>query len=360
MISKIQQLLLKLIFFNRKVDTFIALKKEQTIIKKIRRHNNQLIQRVSFDFYSTFREKYIPFYSELLNFLPDNEKIRIMDVGARGGSEINKWGPLTNKIEWHCFEVTEDACREMEVKDKAKGIHSKYYPHIISGSEEKRTFYLKKAPTGSSLYDNSFAETHFLENFKLIRNDWDLNLKDRVTITNTFTTNTLSLDVCQEKHSISAIDFIKIDVEGAELEVLQGGKKLVSSTLGVAFEVDFEPRFNPLNYFYSIDKELKESGFSFFDVTRFLRAGRRKSKFSSLEVKNNTIVSFGQAFGGDVIYFKDFSNHDLSETQLLKLATISFVYGYIEYSIDILNEILGRTANNNLKVKITRLFDQLK
>lgn len=55
------------------------------------------------------------------------------------------------------------------------------------------------------------------------------NYSDHVPIVNTATVSGISLDDFCEQQGITRIDFLKIDVEGAESEVIQGAKQLLSN-----------------------------------------------------------------------------------------------------------------------------------
>lgn len=51
----------------------------------------------------------------------------------------------------------------------------------------------------------------------------------------------VSLDAFMEKYQLPAVDFIKIDVEGAEIEVLQGMRNLVSRSPSLCMVVEYNP-----------------------------------------------------------------------------------------------------------------------
>ena len=52
---------------------------------------------------------------------------------------------------------------------------------------------------------------------------------------------TTDLDSFVKRELISQIDFIKLDIEGAELEVFKGAKKTLQGSLGISTEAVFYP-----------------------------------------------------------------------------------------------------------------------
>lgn len=74
---------------------------------------------------------------------------------------------------------------------------------------------------------------------------------------NIFTDNVISLDeVC------STPDFIKIDVDGHEIEILESGHEALTYASGVYLESEFEiPDYNPRNNLFNHGEILKRYGF---------------------------------------------------------------------------------------------------
>ena len=53
------------------------------------------------------------------------------------------------------------------------------------------------------------------------------------------TIETLSLDWFIKEHEIRSVDFIKIDIQGAELDVFQGGINTLKQVVAIVSEVEF-------------------------------------------------------------------------------------------------------------------------
>ena len=56
--------------------------------------------------------------------------------------------------------------------------------------------------------------------------------------------NTTTLDNLYHSSIIRELDFLKLDVQGAELDILQGGRDIINdNVLGIQIEVEFKQLF---------------------------------------------------------------------------------------------------------------------
>lgn len=74
-----------------------------------------------------------------------------------------------------------------------------------------------------------------------------------------YTCQLVTLDRYVERHDISHVDFIKCDVEGAELLVFQGAKETIK-------------RFRPILFFESIDNHTELFGYTTQELTSYVKA----------------------------------------------------------------------------------------
>ncbi len=74
------------------------------------------------------------------------------------------------------------------------------------------------------------------------------------------------LDNLVEKHDLSAPYLIKIDIEGAELEVLKGAQNTLQQAQAVIVETSIMPRFQGGAEFGDIVCFMKDAGFAVFDI----------------------------------------------------------------------------------------------
>jgi hypothetical protein len=102
------------------------------------------------------------------------------------------------------------------------------------------------------------------------------------------------------------VDFIKIDTDGSDYQVLLGAQELMarSPVLGVAVECQFQgPVHEAANIFGNIDRLLRRLGFSLFDIEvyRYSRAALPKPFVYRIPAQTTS----GQVLWADALYLRD-------------------------------------------------------
>jgi FkbM family methyltransferase len=184
--------------------------------------------------------------SRLLN----GEPIVIADVGAAYGlpPHLQILAPLARLC---LFEP--NAMRAQELR-ASQGERLHVFPVALSSNGGTRTLYVTNVPTGSSLLKPGSDAVDLTDPnyFFPVR-------EERVE------TERL-MDVLAQG-GIPRLDFIKADVQGAELEVLQGmGDSYCEKLLGAELEVGFPGAYVNQPGFAEIDLWLKQRGFELFDL----------------------------------------------------------------------------------------------
>jgi FkbM family methyltransferase len=123
---------------------------------------------------------------------------------------------------------------------------------------------------------------------------------------------------------VQDIDFLKLDVQGSELSILENAPEKLRSTLVIQVETLFVPFYKDQPLFGEIDLILRKAGFLLH------RFGPMASRvFKPLIVDNNIYNGLSQTLWSDAVYVKSFMNFkDLQPYQLLKISRIAHdVYG---------------------------------
>jgi hypothetical protein len=144
---------------------------------------------------------------------------------------------------------------------------------------------------------------------------------------------------------INSIDFLQIDVQGANLDVLQGGSQIINSILGVQVEVEFSQMYINQPLFNDVDVFLRNKGFTLFDLLTFCLP-RAKSPIAA---KNRR----GQILWGDAFYLQDPLGENVNPafkepSQILKIACIADVLELYDYALELL-EYLTINYGDDLK-----------
>jgi len=252
----------------------------------------------------------------ILEILPPFGKIQVIDVGAMDlGAEI--YDPLLKAgvagvLGFECVQAECDKLNAMARESRA------YLPYAI-GDGTVRAFHECNFPMTSSLLE---PNSELLDRFQ--------NLENLTQVVKKHTMQTKRLDDVSE---VAGADFLKLDVQGAELDVMNGGDRVLTDALVVHTEVEFVEMYKGQPLFAEVDQRLRRSGFVFHKFTGV--AGRT---FKPLVVNNDVNQCLSQMLWADAVYVKDFRTFDrLPAEKLLRLAVIlHMVYGSFDLAMQAL------------------------
>ena len=221
------------------------------------------------------------------------------------------------------FEIDKEVCDKMNLSAR-DGV--KYYPHALGEFNESKELYITNQPMCSSLYKPNEDLISLYHNFEAAY------LKSKTTI------ETITLDNFLETNNIGSLDFIKIDVQGAELDIFRGGKKALNDVLKIVCEVEFIHHYENQPLFGDVCKFLNGYDLMF---NKFLgMAGR-----SLRPIVFNSDKNFAsQHIWSDAIFIKHVQKiSKLSDKKLLKLSLLAAVYK----SLDLTYYCLSRYDERN-------------
>lgn len=221
------------------------------------------------------------------------------------------------------FEIDKEVCDKMNLSAR-DGV--KYYPHALGEFNESKELYITNHPMCSSLYKPNENLISLYHNFEAAY------LKSKTTI------ETITLDNFLETNNIGSLDFIKIDVQGAELDIFRGGKKALNDVLKIVCEVEFIHHYENQPLFGDVCKFLNGYDLMF---NKFLgMAGR-----SLRPIVFNSDKNFAsQHIWSDAIFIKHVQKiSKLSDKKLLKLSLLAAVYK----SLDLTYYCLSRYDERN-------------
>lgn len=238
--------------------------------------------------------------TDLLALLDRPPPIKIVDVGAMDLGET----PFARLLEIPGasivgFEPNPVECARL---NEARSENRRYLPHFI-GDGTKRTFHWCEWAATSSLYP---PNRRVLDRFT--------DLSALVRLKGTEEVQTTRLDDIPE---VVGADFIKVDVQGAALDVLRGGADTVSRALVVECEVEFVPLYEGEPLFAEVDLEMRRRGFLFHKFK-----GLASRTFAPLKRRPDA-PAVGQVLWTDAIYVRSFLDFgSLEPSELLKVALI--------------------------------------
>ena len=260
-----------------------------------------------------------------------DNKIVIVDVGARRGFEEH-WSVYKNQIKKIGYEPDVIECERLN-----KGLlesQSQYYPIALDRKKGKRKFSITKYPSSCGFYPpNMDIMQRFVES------------EQNLSVSKTIELETINLDLFINDNDIEHVDFIKLDTEGSELDIIKGAVEIINKTvLGIIVEVGFFDMHVEQPVFSEVDSYLRSIDFRLFDLDIYHIRKTSLPKLSSINVPGS-FGPKGQIVTGDALYLRDgvneinssqLSQKNWNEIRILKLASLMELYNLPDCAIELL------------------------
>ncbi len=247
-----------------------------------------------------------------------DNKINFLDIGSIGDL---KW-PITTVENKYINIIKFDAQYiddEIETKDQ--------YNNLLWGAEEEKEFYINKGSETSSLFQPNFALLKYYPNVERFKPVSSKKIK----------TTTLN-DIITENTNC---DFLKLDVQGSELEVLKGAElKLSDNLVGIEIEVSFAEIYLQQPLFSNIDIYLRDKfNLQLWDLN--------SQYFLFKNINNSRFNNKGRLMWADALYLRpiediekwiDKFDYKTAKQKILSLIGITTLYGYNDYIFTLLQQ----------------------
>jgi FkbM family methyltransferase len=184
--------------------------------------------------------------------LPSDISVTLIDIGAAGGIQ-QRWNEISSVLNYVGFEP-DLRSRELLLSQPPDCKSYRIIPDIASDSSETIALNLTKKPQVSSIFE---------PNLEILKQFPDI---ERFEIVSKESMSTTRLD---ELH-LNA-DFIKLDIQGAELKALNGAKILLEDTLGIEIEIEFIEIYKDQPKFAEVTSWLEGQGFTLLDFVNIYR-----------------------------------------------------------------------------------------
>jgi FkbM family methyltransferase len=254
-----------------------------------------------------------------------------LDIGARGGITDDLL-PLARAVDACGFEPDDTECARLN-QAAATGPGPwrslRFVPTALSQHGGPRTLHLTRHRGSSSLL---VADAAVGERF---------SRSDYFVVEDTAELDTMPLDTAATRYRLTDAVYMKIDVEGLELEVLNSAPKLLSgSMLAIRCEVLFLHGRQGQPFYADIEMFLRGHGFvpmEFLELHHWRRSTKRKHPVLA---NGPHPYSRGQLAHGDMLFFRDPETmpEDSPEAiqSLLKAAFIALAYEHLDHAAAIL------------------------
>ena len=251
-----------------------------------------------------------PMLAKLLKARGFSPSFNILEVGAAPpGREREPFHALLDIFPGSritAIELDRELCDALN-NEAAAGL--RYYPCALGRADEMRTLYETVHPLCTSLYepDERYPDAYSALDVMRVRSSREIR--------------TASLDTFAREQGLDAVDFIKIDVQGAELDVFEGGAVTLAGVVALVSEVEFVPLYKDQPLFADVDAHLRERGFMLHKLVGF--GGRVMKPLA----RGGTGAYPQQLLWADALYCRDvISGEALTDEQRLKLAVLLDIY----------------------------------
>ena len=202
-------------------------------------------------------------------------------------------------------------------------------------------FYINLNQFTSSFLESNDTNLKFYSQF----NKTDMLLNEVLKPIKSIKMKTYSLDYLIEKEKIPKINFLSLDTQGSEYEILKGSIEcLKKSIVAIKTEINFVEIYKNSKLFSDIDKLLREHSFFLAELNTFDNYYKERIP---LEFRGKQIP-----LQGDAVYFYNPDNIKLDNKinfvdKLEKLAFAFVAYGFTDLSFRSLNRIHLNKLNFN-------------
>lgn len=209
----------------------------------------------------------------------NKNKLTLFDIGGADGLQT-RWKLFEKNIRAIFFEPDQRSFLELknsglEVIDKA-----------LWSKTTQREFYLTKKLHTSSMY---LPNRTYLDLFP------DSTRYDIVKTTKVAVTELDNLvNIHNQPH------FLKLDIQGAELEVLKGSVNTLKNILGLEVEVNFKEIYKNIPLANDVEKFLYNQGFVLNDFLTYFRWAKSPQRI----IDKDEIIRFGEIVHGDALFLR--------------------------------------------------------
>lgn len=279
------------------------------------------------------------------HFLSQNNLI-VCDVGARGCAP-EELAPFFSHMDYYAFDADKEECDRLNRLPHPYQKH-RIFPYYIGRDTQRAAFNLYKQRGESSSYKPG-------KRWK------DIFAGDNFAVEKETEVTSSSLNEVYLKEAIELPDFLKLDTQGSELEILHGAKTIISNSCMIEVEVEFLEMYERQPLFHDVLKFMMEYGFELLYLNRVF--GQRNQIFKG--------QSRGQLIFGDALFGRrEDCLSNFSKVRIVKYILLLINYGHIDFAdhllilhpdinkeFPMLNHIISARKNESRLKRI--LFSQL-
>jgi FkbM family methyltransferase len=191
-------------------------------------------------------------------FFDNDTNLVIFDVGAYIGEVTATYKKIFPNATIYCFEPFSDSFQKLSGLADGKSV--KCYQMALCEVNGRAKLQVNSDPSCNSLFPRPKTGAKYYS--------------DKAQNTGQVEVETQTLDTFCSRENISEIDILKLDVEGAEIKVLQGAsEKLKKKQIKLIYtEIAFVPHYECGCLFCEVSDLLDKYGYTLFNIYNLKRA----------------------------------------------------------------------------------------
>jgi FkbM family methyltransferase len=276
----------------------------------------------------------------------EDHQICAFDIGARGGIASDLL-PIAKSVNAIGFEPDEVAYAVLNTK-RSPWKSLRYLPSGISAKNGAQILHITEDPQSSTLMiPDEQIGNHF-------KNNQFFNVIEKKNV------EVMTLDSAVSFYNTPYPEYLKIDIEGPELDVLQASPLSMQHLLAIRIEVAFIPFRHNQPLADQVHAFLYNAGFDLVDIDSMhkWRIGNSVAH-PFLDKKNDMPYSKGQIVQSDYVYLRRL-NTILSLENKIKLGLIAAALGYYDMSSHILlQQEINQTIRDKYQINVETMLNQL-
>ena len=263
------------------------------------------------------------------------KKFTLLDIGAADGAN-NKWNIINNNINIILVEPHKESAKKL----KSNGFN--VIESVLHSENDKEIkFYNTKKPLCSSFYKpnlDHLGKFSDIDRFNIVSED-------------IFVSKCLDTEI----KNFEQPNFIKIDTEGSELDILKGSNKTLLNTFGLEVECSFHQLREKQPLFEDVRKYLENLDFVFIDFVSMIRWEKDSYSFTgqpqitdALFLKNEEMII--SKFKKKEISLDELINYLVILIVYERVDIIKYIYKKTEISLNYIEEIINILEKKKNKI----------
>lgn len=277
----------------------------------------------------------------------DRHPFVLVDVGCSGGI-AEPWRAFGRSLIAHGYDPDVGACEEAQAHEGFPSV--RYHARFVGLPESHPSVQQRRAEAAHWPDTNIWGRVtagHLAQRGQEAEGGMPATAPRLAA-----TASLVGVDEIVGEERLTTVDFLKVDVDGPDLDVLESAQQVLADrqVLGVAVEVNWFGSANPSEpMFHNTDRFMRQQGYALFGVT--VRPYSRTDLPAPFLRELYAETRFGQPYQGDAIYVRDLAAHhqqDLADAypteKLVKLACIYELIGLPDCAAEVLNRFQPRLA----------------